>query len=72
MHYTEETIHIPVIIDDVEIKKMPVNQYVEIMQQVRYEGNAIIIPVVKEIIIVEKKLFLVEEVYVTKHSKTII
>ena len=70
VHYNEETIHIPVISEEIQIKKIPVNQYVEIMPQVRYEGNAIIIPVVKEIIVVEKKLLLVEEVYVTKLSNT--
>jgi uncharacterized protein (TIGR02271 family) len=70
VHHKEETIHIPVVNEEVEIKKIAVNEYVEIMPQVRYEGDTIIIPVVKEIVVVEKKLLLVEEVYVTKLSNT--
>ena len=70
VHHTEATIHIPVVSEEIEIKKIPVNQYVEIMPQGRYEGDTIVIPVIKEILIVEKKLLLVEEVYVKKHTNT--
>jgi uncharacterized protein (TIGR02271 family) len=70
VHHTEETIHIPVVSEEVEIKKIAVNQYVETVPPVRYEGDTIVIPAIKEILIVEKKLLLVEEVYVTKHTNT--
>jgi uncharacterized protein (TIGR02271 family) len=70
VHRTEETIHIPVVSEEVEVKKIAVNQYVETIPPVRYEGDTIVIPVIKEMLIVEKKLLLVEEVYVTKHTNT--
>jgi len=35
-------------------------------EAVRYEGDTIIIPVLKEIAVVEKKILLVEEIRVTK------
>ena len=70
VHHNEETIQIPVISEEVQVKKVPVNQYVETMPPMRYEGDTIVIPVIKEILIVEKKLLLVEEVYITKHTNT--
>jgi uncharacterized protein (TIGR02271 family) len=63
-----EDINIPVISEEVEIKKVAVNQYVEASPAVRYEGETMIIPVVKEVLVVEKKLMLVEELHVTKRQ----
>ena len=51
----------------IEIKKVAVNKYVTEAPAIRYEGNTTIIPVMKEVAVIEKKLLLVEEVHVTKH-----
>ena len=63
-----ETITGPVLSEEVRIEKVPVNKLIENAPQVRYEGDTMIIPVVKEVIVVEKKLVLVEEVHVTKFT----
>ena len=65
-----ETASINLFSEDVEIKKVPVNTYVTETPVVRHEGNVIIIPVVKEVMVIEKKLLLVEEVHITKHTTT--
>lgn len=64
----DETVTIPVATEEVKVEKIPINQIVENAPAVRYEGDTMIIPVVKEVIIIEKKLMLVEEVHVTKHT----
>ena len=60
-------IEVPVSHEEVEIKKIAVNKYVTEAPDVRYEGNTTIIPVIKEVAVIEKKLLLVEEIHVIKH-----
>ena len=63
-----ETVTVPVTSEEATIERIPVNKIVETVPQVRHEGDTIIIPVVKEVTVVEKKLLLVEEVHVKKHT----
>ena len=51
-------------------EKIPVNKYVETAPQIRYDGDTMIVPVVREVVVVEKRLLLVEEVHVTKTTVT--
>ncbi len=57
---------IAVMHDEVEIERIPVNQYVETAPAIRYEGDTTIISVVKEVLVVEKRLMVVEELHLTK------
>jgi uncharacterized protein (TIGR02271 family) len=66
VHETDEEISVPVSHETVTINKVPVNKYVEVAPLVRNEGNTTIIPVIKEVLVIEKKLLLVEEVHVIK------
>lgn len=52
--------------EDVEIHRVPVNEYVEAAPPIRYEDDRIIIPVLEEVLQVEKRLMVREEVVVTK------
>lgn len=52
--------------DEVEIERIPVNQYVEAAPAIRYEGDTTIISVVKEVLVVEKRLIVIEELHLTK------
>jgi len=66
VHETDEEISVPVLHEAVTIKKVPVNKYVDVAPPVHSEGNTTIIPVIKEVLVIEKKLLLVEEVHVIK------
>ena len=68
VHQENKDVEVPVSHEEVEIKKVAVNKYVTEAPPVRYEGNTTIIPVMKEVAVIEKKLLLVEEVHVTKHA----
>lgn len=70
VHEEQVPVITPYISEEVEVQHIPIDQYVdsESLPQVRYEGNKIIIPVLKEVVVVEKKTVLVEELHITKHQ----
>lgn len=60
-----EAIDVTLQHDEYTIKRVAINEYVDAhAPQVRYEGNTLIIPVVKEVVV--KRLLLVEEVHIVK------
>lgn len=60
-------VEIPLMHEQHDIKRVPVNQYVEAPPPpIRYEGDTMIIPVVREVLTVQKRLLVVEELHVTK------
>jgi uncharacterized protein (TIGR02271 family) len=64
-----ETEHIfdePMFKEEVTVERVPVNQYVEAAPQIRQEGDVMIIPVVEEQFVMQKRLVLVEEIRVRK------
>jgi uncharacterized protein (TIGR02271 family) len=54
--------------DEVEVERVPVNKAVSHLPSVRLEGSTTIIPVVEEVVVVEKRLILVEEIHVRRRS----
>jgi len=56
--------------EEVEVERVTINEYVDVIPQVRYEGNTTIVPVVKEVAVVEKKILLAEEIHITKKIST--
>jgi uncharacterized protein (TIGR02271 family) len=63
----EELVDVPLFREEVNVERVPVNQFVEVAPQVRQEGDTMIIPVVQEQIFYQKRLLLVEELRVKKH-----
>ncbi|MGF7214474.1 uncharacterized protein (TIGR02271 family) [Spirosoma lacussanchae] len=62
----EETVAVSLTSETVDIERVPVNQTVAEPPPVRYEGDTTVYPVLKEILVIEKRLMLVEEVRVTR------
>ena len=67
----EKNIDVPLIQEGYEIKRIPINQFVDTRPPAREEGDTIIIPVVREVLVVEKRLELVEEVHLVKQQTTV-
>ena len=65
----EELVDIPHVQESIKVERVPVNQPVEDAPKVRTEGETTIIPVLEERYVLEKRLFLVEEVRLTKERK---
>ncbi len=62
----EELIDVPLFREEVTVERIPVNQYVDQPPQVRHEGDVMIIPVVQEQLVMQRRLVLVEELRVRK------
>jgi stress response protein YsnF len=52
----------------VDVQRVPMNQQVDALLEVRYEGDTLVIPVIEEVLVVEKRLMLKEEVRVTRRT----
>ena len=63
----EKTVDAPVSAEEVVVERLPINQLVEgDAPQVREEDGIVIIPVLEEVLVVEKRLLLREEVRLSK------
>jgi len=60
----------PVMQEDIQIERVPVYRWLSEPATVRYEGDMMIIPVMEEVPVVEKRLRLKEELRVTKRQIT--
>jgi uncharacterized protein (TIGR02271 family) len=58
----------PVMQEDIQIERVPINRWLSEPASVRYEGDIMIIPVMEEVPVVEKRLRLKEELRVTKRQ----
>lgn len=52
--------------DEISIERVPIDRQVETPPPVRQEGDTLIIPIVEEVLVVEKRLVVREEVRVTR------
>ncbi len=66
----QEDVAVDLASEEVEIERVPVNKAVTQVPSVRLEGTTTIIPVVEEVVVVEKRLFVVEEIHVRRKSTT--
>jgi uncharacterized protein (TIGR02271 family) len=64
----QDTIPAELSHDEVEIERIPMNQTLSQLPSVRLEGSTTVIPVVEEVVVVEKKLVLVEEIHVRRKT----
>jgi len=71
VHERTEVIDIPLHSEEVEIERVNVNRIVDEPVQVRHEGDTMIIPLLEEVLVVEKKLVLREEVHVKRVRKEV-
>jgi stress response protein YsnF len=57
--------------EDVEVERVSVNEYVVEPPRPRLEGDVFVIPVVEEVVVVEKRLLLKEEIRVRKRRRVV-
>jgi uncharacterized protein (TIGR02271 family) len=60
----EILLDIPLTSEEIRLERVPVNKYLDSRPENRYEGDTLIIPVIKEVMV--KRLLLVEEIHITK------
>lgn len=64
-----EKIDVPLVHEELNVERVEINQVVAAPPPpIRYEGNKMIISILHETLVVEKRLVLVEELHVTKRQ----
>ncbi len=64
-----ESYDVPLTEEEIVVKRVQKNELVDAAPAaVRYEGDVMIIPVLKEVAVIEKRIMLVEEIHVTKYK----
>jgi uncharacterized protein (TIGR02271 family) len=66
IHERQEVIREPVFHEEVEVERIPVNKIAEGPVSSRYDGDTLIIPLVEEVVVVEKRLKITEELHIRK------
>jgi len=61
-----EIVDVPLVEEEIRVERVEVGRFVEAAAAPRQEGDTLIVPVYEEVAVVEKRLFLREELRVTK------
>ncbi|MEJ7708352.1 MAG: YsnF/AvaK domain-containing protein [Pyrinomonadaceae bacterium] len=63
-----ETIDLPLMEEHTEVERVAIGRIVESAPPVRYEGDVMIVPLLEEVIVTEKRLMLREELHIRKRQ----
>ena len=66
----EELAHASVQREDVEVTRVPIDKVVETAPGIRTDGEVTIVPVLEEVLVVEKRLVLKEELHIRRRVET--
>jgi len=64
----EEVVDEPLLREEVQVRRVPVGRVVEGPVPVRHVGDTIIVSLLEEVLVVEKRLMLKEELHITKEQ----
>jgi len=62
----QEMVRAELVRDEVLVERVPIGRQVDAVPDVRQEGEVTIMPVVEEVLVVEKRLMLVEEIHLRR------
>ena len=65
VHHEEQTVDEPLLKERVSVERVAIDRWVDEAPPIRNEGETLIVPVVEEVLVVEKRLRLREEVRLT-------
>jgi uncharacterized protein (TIGR02271 family) len=73
VHEQEQIVDQPLLQDELAVEHVPVGTMVEAGQQptMRHEGDTLVVPVFEEVLVVEKRLRLKEEIRITRRSREV-
>ena len=64
----EELVEQPLQHDEVTVERVSVNREIDAPAQPRYERDALVIPVIEEVLVTRRQLVLKEEIYIRRRS----
>jgi uncharacterized protein (TIGR02271 family) len=62
----EELVDEPLLREEYEVERVPINVYVDAPVGPRHEGETLVVPVLEEVLVVEKRLLVREELRITR------
>jgi uncharacterized protein (TIGR02271 family) len=65
----ESTVDEPLVRDNYDVQHVPVNRIIDNPPEIRHEGDTTIIPVLEEVLVVEKRLILREELHIVRRRE---
>ena len=65
----EELIEVPLTSEEVQVERVSIDRVIDGPVPVRQEGDTMILPLIEEVLVVQKQLILREEVHVTKKTR---
>lgn len=71
VHEDTRVVDEPLLEEHVVVERIPVNEFIDQPRGVSTRAGTTVIPVIEEVLVVEKKLLLKEEVRITKQSRTV-
>jgi uncharacterized protein (TIGR02271 family) len=64
----EEVVDEPLLQEEIDVRRVPVNRPVDGPIPIRYSGDTMIVSLLEEVLVVEKRLVLKEELHITKRQ----
>jgi len=71
VHQHEEIVDEPLLREDVEVERIAINRAVDGPVAIRHEGDVTIVPILEEVLVVEKRLVLKEELHIRKRRSEV-
>jgi uncharacterized protein (TIGR02271 family) len=68
VHEREEMVDEPLLREEVQVERIPINQVIDQPVPVRHEGDTLVVPILEEVLVIEKRLMLKEELRIRKHK----
>ncbi|HKG14344.1 MAG TPA: DUF2382 domain-containing protein [Pyrinomonadaceae bacterium] len=62
----EELVDVPLVREEFDVERVPVNAFVDGPVAPRHEGETLVVPVLEEVLVVEKRLVVREELRITR------
>ena len=66
VHEREEVVNVPRVREEVTVERVTLNRIVDTPVSMRQEGDTLIIPLLEEVVVIEKRLMVKEELRITK------
>lgn len=71
VHAREQVVDEPLLQEELDVQRVPIHRVADGPVPIRYEGDTMIVPLLEEVFVVEKRLMVKEELHITKHQKTV-
>ena len=66
IHEREAVVGEPLYCEEVEVERVPIQRVVDSPIPVRYEGDTVVVSILEEVLVIEKRLMLKEELHIRK------